>query len=65
MCLARAYFNQHEEPLLQDIAYLRLRDNQVELETLFGEGKVVPGKVIEIDFTASKIVLEPYPAAGS
>jgi predicted RNA-binding protein len=65
VCLAKAYFNkQDSEPVLQDIAHLRLRDGQVELETLFGEGKVIPGRVIEIDFSTSKIFLEPKPVAG-
>ena len=66
MCLAKAYLNkQDNEPVLQDIAYIRLHDNQVELETLFGQGKVIPGRIIEIDFTSSKILLEQHlqPAA--
>ena len=66
MCLAKAYLNkQDNEPVLQDIAYMRLHDNRVELETLFGEGKVIPGRVIEIDFSTSKILLEQYRTAGS
>ena len=66
MCLAKAYLNkQDNEPVLQDIAYIRLHDNRVELTTLFGEGKVIPGRVIEIDFSTSKIFLEQYRAAGS
>lgn len=66
MCLAKAYLNkQDNEPVLQDIAYIRLHDNRVEMETLFGQGKVVPGRIIEIDFATSKILLEQYlqPAA--
>jgi predicted RNA-binding protein len=66
VCLAKAYLNkQDNEPVLQDIAYIRLHDNRVELETLFGQGKVIPGRIIEIDFTASKILLEQHlqPAA--
>ena len=66
MCLAKAYINkQDNEPVLQDIAYIRLHDNRVELETLFGQGKVIPGRVIEIDFSTSKILLEQYHTAGS
>jgi predicted RNA-binding protein len=58
MCLAKAYLNQwSDEPVLQDIARMRLLDGQVELETLFGEEKTVPGSVIEVDFTASTILL--------
>jgi predicted RNA-binding protein len=58
MCLAKAYFNRlTDNPILQDIARMRLYDDQVELETLFGEEKVIPGRVVEIDFSTSKIVL--------
>ncbi len=61
MCLAKAYLNkQDNEPVLQDIAYIRLHDDRVELETLFSQGKVVPGRIIEIDFAASKILIEQY-----
>jgi predicted RNA-binding protein len=59
MCLAKAFFNKGDnEPLFQDIAYMRLHDDRVELKTLFGEEKVIPGRVIEIDFAASKILLD-------
>ena len=58
MCLAKAYFNKSvDNPILQDIARMRLHDDQVELETLFGEEKVISGRVVEIDFSTSKILL--------
>jgi predicted RNA-binding protein len=58
MCLAKAYLNKSiDNPILQDIARMRLHDDQVELETLFGEEKVISGRVVEIDFSTSKIVL--------
>jgi predicted RNA-binding protein len=58
MCLAKAYLNKSaDDPILQDIARMRLHDDRVELETLFGEEKVIPGRVIEIDFSTSKILL--------
>jgi predicted RNA-binding protein len=58
MCLAKAYLNKSaDNPILQDIALMRLHDDQVELETLFGEERVIPGRVVEIDFSTSKIVL--------
>ena len=59
MCLAKAYLNkQDNEPVLQDIVYIRLHDGQVELETLLGKGKVIQGRVVEVDFATSKILLE-------
>jgi predicted RNA-binding protein len=65
MCLAKAYLNKSaEDPVLQDIARMRLHDDHVELETLFGEEKVIPGKVVEIDFSTSKIVLCESAKAG-
>ena len=58
MCLAKAYLNKSvDNPILQDIARMRLHDDQVELETLFGEEKVISGRVVEIDFSTSKILL--------
>ncbi len=59
MCLAKVYLNRRDsEPVLQDIARMRLRDGRVELETLFGEARVIPGRVVEVDFAASKILLD-------
>ena len=58
MCLAKAYLNKSaDKPILQDIARMRLHDDRVELETLFGEEKVISGRVVEIDFSTSKILL--------
>lgn len=58
MCLARAFINSwSEQPVLHDIAHIQVHENTVELETLLGEGKVVPGRIIEINFMTSKILL--------
>jgi predicted RNA-binding protein len=58
MCLAKAYLNKWgDEPVLQDIAHMRLHDDRIELQTLFGEERVVSGRVVEIDFSSSKILL--------
>ena len=59
MCLAKAFINNgSEQAVLQDIARLRIYNDKVELETLFGEEKVMMGRVVEIDFVASKILLK-------
>ncbi len=59
MCLASAYFdNENGQLILKDIAHLKFNGDYVELETLFGEGKSVQGKVVEVDFFSSKIILE-------
>ncbi len=60
MCLASAYFhNENGQLILKDIAHLKFNGDNVELETLFGEGKSVQGKLVEVDFFSSKIILEP------
>ena len=59
MCLAKAYLDKWgNEPVLQDIASMRLHRERVELETLFGEEKVISGRVVEIDFSTSRILLD-------
>jgi predicted RNA-binding protein len=61
VCLAKAYLNKWgDEPVLQDIAHMRLRGKQVELETLLGEEKVIPGRVVEVDFATSRILLDEH-----
>lgn len=61
MCLAKAYLNKWgEEPVLQDIAHMRLRGERVELETLLGEEKVISGRVVEVDFATSRILLDEH-----
>lgn len=61
MCLAKAYLNKWgDEPVLQDIAHMRLCDGRVELETLLGEERVIPGKLVEVDFATSRILLNEH-----
>ena len=61
MCLAKAYLNKwDDEPVIQDIAHMRLHDGRVELETLLGEERVIQGKVVEVNFATSKILLDEY-----
>ncbi len=59
MCLAKAYLNKwSNEPVLQDISYMRLKGDSVEMATLFNEEKVITGRVVEVDFTSSRILLD-------
>ena len=59
MCLARAYVDStQDEPIMESIARMRVLGDRVELETLFGEQRVVPGKVLEVDFATSYILLD-------
>jgi predicted RNA-binding protein len=58
MCLATAYLNEvSEEPILRDIAYMRFNVDRVEMKTLLGEEQVILGRVLEIDFSTSKIII--------
>jgi predicted RNA-binding protein len=58
MCLAKAYRGGWDnELMLQDIADMQLYDGLVKLETLLGEEKVVSGRVVEVDFLNSRILL--------
>jgi len=59
VCLAKLYREgKNDKPILEDIAYVRLDGEQTELQTLLGESKVLPGKVQEIDFMGSKIIIK-------
>jgi len=59
VCLAKAYLDKwSDEPVLQDIAHMRLSDDRVHLETLFGQERVISGRVVEIDFLTSRILLD-------
>ena len=61
MCLAKAYLNKWgDEPVLQDIAHMRLHRERVELETLLGEEKIISGRVVEVDFATSRILLDEH-----
>ena len=59
MCLAKVFLNtKGDHPVLQDIARIRIQDGQAEMETLSGETKLILGKVVEIDFLTSSIILD-------
>ncbi len=59
MCLAAAYRStESDQPILQEIAHVRIDGNELELETLFGDRKVLQGRIHEIDFMNSKLIIE-------
>lgn len=59
MCLAKAYFGKDEaSPVLEDVTWLKIEGDKLRLINLFGEQREVEGKVKEIDFQNSKVVLE-------
>ena len=59
MCLARVYQGiESDEPILEEIAYIVIDGNRLELESLFGDRQIILGKVREIDFMKSRVVIE-------
>ncbi len=60
MCLSKARFkgDATEEPIMEDIARVRVEGDSVVLSSLFGEEKTVKASLEEIDFTRSSIVLQ-------
>lgn len=59
MCLAKVYeATEGDEPILEDIAYMIIDGERVEIVTLFGERRVFEGKVRQVDFVKSKVQLE-------
>lgn len=59
MCLAKVYeTTKRDKPVLEDIAYMIIDGDRVEVETLFGERRIFQGKVRQIDFLKSGVQLE-------
>ena len=67
MCLAKAYPNsQRSRSFLENITYMKLNGDCIQIETMFGEETVIQGRVLEVDFENSKVIVEPFskPALG-
>ena len=59
MCLAKAYLGVDDnQPLAEDITMLKTDGSKLLITTLFGEQKEIEACIKEIDFKASRIVLE-------
>lgn len=59
MCLAKIYeATKDDKPILEDIAYMTIDGDRVEVETLFGERRIFQGKVHRVDFLKSRVQLE-------
>lgn len=59
MCLAKAYLGVGKnEPLAEDITMLKTDGDKLLITTLFGEQKEIEASIKEIDFKASRVVLQ-------
>lgn len=58
MCLAKIYeATEGDKPILEDIAYMIIEGERVEVETLFGERMILQGRVRQVDFVKSRVQL--------
>ena len=61
MCLAKAYpSTERNRSFLENITYMKLDGDCIQIETMFGEETVIQGRVLEVDFENSKIIVEPF-----
>jgi len=59
MCLAKVYeATEGDKLILEDIAYMIVKGERIEVETLFGERKILQGRVRQVDFIKSRVQLE-------
>jgi predicted RNA-binding protein len=60
MCLAKAYMGKisENELLAEDVSSIRVEGGRVRVTTLFGEQKEYEAGIREIDFRASRILLD-------
>jgi predicted RNA-binding protein len=60
MCLASAYLSaKGTRPFLENITDIKLAGDDIQMETMFGEETVIQGRVLEVDFQNSKIIIQP------
>ena len=63
MCLATAYLvGGGGKPILEEVSYMQLDGDQVQMVSFSGERKVIQGRLIEVDFFAETLLLEQYKA---
>jgi predicted RNA-binding protein len=64
MCLAKAYLSGkgEKELLMEEVTSVRVENGRLLVTTLFGEKREIAASIREIDFRASRILLEK--AAG-
>jgi predicted RNA-binding protein len=63
MCESKVYLatEETEELVMEDVTSIRPEGEGYRLASLFGEEKVVEGRIKEIDLLKHRVVLEPVP----
>ena len=65
MCLAKAFtVRGMGELILDNISYMGLDDESIRMKTMFGEEKTIKGRVLEVDFENSQVIIDSYDAPG-
>ncbi len=61
MCLATAFVvGGAGKPILEEVSYMQLDGDNVQMVNFSGEKKVIQGRLIEVDFFAETLLLEQY-----
>jgi predicted RNA-binding protein len=61
MCLARVYpSTERDKSFLENITYMKLDGDRIQIETMFGEETMIQGRVLEVDFENSKVIIETF-----
>lgn len=60
MCESNAFLRKdgRDTMILEDVTFVRPDDGEIRLTSLFGDEKIVKGRIVEIDLMSHKIVLE-------
>jgi predicted RNA-binding protein len=67
MCLAKAYVRSTaDDPdaalVMENVAHLEVDGDQIRVRSLFGDAKVVRGRIASIDFSENRLMLESIDA---
>lgn len=66
MCLSKAYIDRNgkRELLVEEVAFVQVKNGKLLLNTLFGEQKEVKASIRQIDFMTHSILLEDVKEGG-
>lgn len=61
MCQTTAYVEEEgrEVPVLEDVVSVLPEHGTIRMINLFGEERVVPGKIKRIDLLAHRVIIQP------